>query len=76
MQKITELKSSQFLALLKEITDPPKKLYLIGEIPDPTQNKFLAVVGARKYTSYGKESCEKLIAGLRGYPIVIVSGLA
>jgi DNA processing protein len=34
------------------------------------------VVGSRKYSRYGKEACEKLISGLRGYPVVIVSGLA
>ena len=38
--------------------------------------KFLCVVGSRKYTDYGKEACQKLIAGLRGHNIVIVSGLA
>ncbi len=72
-----ELKPSQFPALLKEIPqkDIPEKLYLEGELPD-NDMKFLAVVGARKYTPYGKEACEKIIAGLRGYPIVIVSGLA
>jgi DNA processing protein len=36
----------------------------------------LAVVGSRKYTTYGKEVCERLISGLHGYPITIVSGLA
>lgn len=34
------------------------------------------MVGSRKYSSYGKEVCQKLIDGLRGYPIIIVSGLA
>jgi DNA processing protein len=34
------------------------------------------VVGSRKYTNYGKEVVEKLIAGLKGYNICIVSGLA
>ncbi len=61
--------------MLKEIADPPKKLYLRGEFPS-LNNKFLTVVGSRKYTSYGKQACEKLIAGLSGYPIVIISGLA
>jgi DNA processing protein len=37
---------------------------------------YLCVVGSRKNTMYGKEACEKIIAGLKGYPIVIVSGLA
>ena len=38
--------------------------------------RYLTVVGSRKYSSYGKEICEKLISGLRGFPVVIVSGLA
>lgn len=37
---------------------------------------FLTVVGSRNPTRYGREACEHLIRGLRGYPIVIVSGLA
>src|SRR3989338_8774584 len=38
--------------------------------------KYLCVVGSRKYSDYGKAVCEKLIEGLRGYSITIVSGLA
>lgn len=73
--KIELLKQEYWSPLLKEIPDPPEKLYIRGTIPDWEQ-KFLCVVGARRYTSYGKEVCEKLIAGLRGKPITIVSGLA
>lgn len=73
--KIEVLEPEYWPPLLKEIPDPPEKLYIRGTIPDWEQ-KFLCVVGARRYTSYGKEACEKLIAGLRGYPITIVSGLA
>jgi DNA processing protein len=42
----------------------------------PPETKYLAVVGSRALSLYGKEACESLIAGLRGYPISIVSGLA
>jgi DNA processing protein len=42
----------------------------------PEGTKYLAVVGSRALSRYGKEACEKLIAGLAGYPISIVSGLA
>ena len=70
-----ELSPNKFPHRLREITDPPKKLYVEGVLP-PEDHKWLAVVGSRKYTNYGKEACEKLIEGLRGYPIVIVSGLA
>jgi DNA processing protein len=61
--------------LLREIPDAPKSLTVRGVYPD-SSHVFLAVVGSRTYTSYGKQVCETLIAGLRGYPIVIVSGLA
>lgn len=74
--EIRKLSHDQFPTLLKEISDPPKELYIRGVFPDEEENVFLTVVGSRKYTSYGKDACEKLISGLRGYPIVIVSGLA
>lgn len=60
---------------LREISDPPKKIYLEGELPGPDY-KYLAVVGSRNFTTYGKYACESIISGLAGYPIVIVSGLA
>jgi len=75
MEDIYKLKPEQFPKPLFEIPQPPKILYIRGKLPDP-KLIYLAVVGSRKYTSYGKEICEKLIKGLKGYPIVIVSGLA
>ncbi|MBI4068482.1 DNA-protecting protein DprA [Candidatus Kaiserbacteria bacterium] len=72
---ISQLNSSQFPQLLTEISDPPKELYARGELPSE-ECEWLAVVGSRKYTPYGKSACEHLIAGLRGQPVVIVSGLA
>ncbi len=60
---------------LLETPQPPKKLWIVGEVPDFSQ-KFLAVVGSRKFSKYGKEACEHIIEGLRGFPITIVSGLA
>ncbi len=60
---------------LLEIPQPPKKLYLWGNLP-PKNTIYLAVVGSRKCTSYGKDAVKKLISGLKGYPIAIVSGLA
>ncbi len=71
-QVITPL---QYPPYLRKITDAPKQLWLRGELP-PSETKFLAVVGSRALSRYGKEACEMLIAGLAGYPISIVSGLA
>lgn len=72
---IRELTHTEFPALLKEIPDPPETLFCAGTLPQEGI-KLLAVVGARQYTQYGKDACEKIISGLTGYPIVIVSGLA
>ncbi len=73
---IRKLENEYFPATLREIPEPPKTLYIEGELPDPTEYKYIAVVGSRKYSTYGKDACEKIIEGLKGYPIVIVSGLA
>lgn len=75
MPEVQTLKPAQFPSLLREIPDPPEQLYVRGSLPDDNVF-FLAVVGSRKATNYGKDVCSELIAGLAGYPIVIVSGLA
>lgn len=75
MEDIVKLTGDQIPKPLLEIPQPPKQLYLRGKLPDPDLI-YLAVVGSRNYTTYGKDACQKLIAGLKGYPIVIVSGLA
>lgn len=72
------LKIEEFPELLKEIPSPPEEIYLIGEFPSEN-SLFLAVVGTRKFSNYGKEACERIIGGLARQSekeIVIVSGLA
>lgn len=71
---IRDLPKKDLPPLLNEINDPPKSLRIIGELPKT--EKYLAVVGSRKYSEYGRNVCEKLIEGLSGYSITIVSGLA
>ncbi|PIR38262.1 MAG: DNA-protecting protein DprA [Candidatus Zambryskibacteria bacterium CG10_big_fil_rev_8_21_14_0_10_42_12] len=73
--EIRELPQTDWPELLHEIPDKPKKLFLAGSLPHKN-NKILTVVGSRKYSPYGKEVCESLLEGLKGYPITIVSGLA
>lgn len=73
--RIEEVPHKEFPELLKQIHNPPRKLWKVGNLPDKT-HKILCVVGSRSYTPYGKEVCESLLEGLRGYPITIVSGLA
>ena len=67
--------SSEFPSLLREIPQVPSALNYRGTLPLPDM-KLLAVVGSRKYSTYGKQVVEHLISGLRGYNVGIVSGLA
>lgn len=72
---IRELAREEWPKQLFEIPQPPARLWLAGALPPPG-NKVLAVVGSRAMTRYGQEACRRLITGLAGYPISIVSGLA
>ena len=75
--QIKKLPKEKFPPQLLEIPQPPEELWIIGDLPAEEAGLiYLCVVGSRKYTSYGREACEKIIAGLKGYPIVIVSGFA
>ncbi len=73
--EIKKLSRKEFPVQLMEIPQPPKDLWLMGTLPPP-ETALLTIVGSRKYTSYGKDACEEIVSGLRGYDIAIVSGLA
>lgn len=75
MPELHSLQAADFPPLLSEIPNPPKKLYVRGKLPD-FDHPWLAVVGSRAVTTYGRQAVDFLIKGLRGYPVVIVSGLA
>lgn len=65
----------KFLQRSVDLDDFPKKLYILGNLPEkriPT----IAIVGSRKHTQYGKEVAEKLAYELARAGVVVVSGLA
>ncbi len=72
---IRELERTQWPKQLLEIPQLPEQLWIRGALP-PDGTKYLAVVGSRALSPYGQAACGKLITGLAGYPISIVSGLA
>lgn len=72
---LKQLFPPDFPPLLREIPDAPERLHVRGTMP-PFDHAWLAVVGSRACTPYGRQAVRHLIAGLRGYPVVIVSGLA
>ena len=82
-KKIRTVTPKDISFLLSQITDPPETLRIQGDFPKSTisdtshaAQKYLTVVGSRKYSEYGKAVCQMLIEGLANYPITIVSGLA
>lgn len=72
---IRQLSQRAFPPLLSEIPQPPKQLFIRGELPKD-DTKILCVVGSRKYSKYGQIACESIIKGLKGHNISIISGLA
>lgn len=75
MDHVDVLDISQLPPQLQEIPNPPEKLYLRGALP-PQGTKFLTVVGSRHMSEYAKNVIDFFMAGLQGYPVTIVSGLA
>ena len=73
--KETFLKDSEYPALLKHISGPPKSIFVIGNEKILNQ-KAITVIGSRKMTGYGRQVTEKLVKDLVDHGLVIVSGLA
>lgn len=61
--------------LLKQIYDPPVVLFYKGEIPKNIA-RYIAVVGTRKLSGYGKMVTEKFVSFLTEAGLVITSGMA
>lgn len=61
--------------LLKNIHKAPEKLFYRGDM-ELFNKPCIAVVGTRKYSSYGEEMTKKIITELSCLDICIVSGLA
>ena len=60
---------------LREIYDYPPVLYVRGSLL-PEDEWYLAVVGTRRATAYGRQVTEEIVADLSRSKIAIVSGLA
>ena len=70
--KKIEIKDKKYPRLLRKIKDPPKILYIKGEIP---QNPCFAIVGTRRCSSYGKQITQEIAGNLTEAGLTIVSGL-
>ena len=74
IKRIT-IESEKYPELLKQIYDPPKGLYIMGNI-DILNNPSIAIVGCREATEYGKKAATYFAYNLAKQNINIVSGLA
>ncbi len=63
----------EYPELLSKISDPPERLFLVGEIP---KNPCVSIVGTRKSSSEGKQIAKKIATSLSSRGFCIVSGLA
>jgi DNA processing protein len=65
----------EYPRLLKEIPDPPAALFLRGRM-EAADQMAVAIVGTRRATHYGKQTAERLAAGLARAGVTVVSGMA
>lgn len=70
------IQSPHYPDLLRQIKDPPERLYHIGNIDLCVEQVCLAIVGARKATPYGKWAAYHIAKKAAEHGVTIVSGLA
>lgn len=70
---ILALAEPGYPVLLREIADPPERLYINGTLPG---QPMIAVVGSRRATPYGERVAHRLARDLSQAGVAVVSGLA
>lgn len=73
--EIVDYNSAIYPYLLRNIKNPPRKLYCAGDL-SALEDTCVGVVGSRKYTVYGKEVSRMVGRRLSEAGIAVVSGLA
>lgn len=69
------IKDKNYPPLLREISNPPEKIFVRGEFPN-FNLPWIAIVGTRKATRDGIELARKVAKALAERGFIIVSGLA
>ena len=73
--QIVTINDDFYPPLLKQISDPPVLLYVIGELPVQDASS-IAIVGSRSPTEYGKTISQQLSYQLAEHGVTVVSGFA
>ena len=76
--KIIKKEDDYYPRLLKEISDAPEKIFVLGNFQNKqfADNLKISIVGTRRATSEGKALAKELAKKLSEKGIIIVSGLA
>jgi DNA processing protein len=69
-------KDAAFPDKLRHIPDPPKQLFVMGNLEPLNDKTALAVVGSRKVTTYGRQITLALVREVASKGVAIISGLA
>lgn len=73
-RKVENWRNLTELSLLKDLSTPPKEIYVIGKWNPDIFKNCVAVVGSRRMTDYGRRVIEKIIPRLVFEKKIIVSG--
>lgn len=73
---ILTIENNEYPPLLRNIPNPPYVLYCKGQHMDWKNMLTIAVVGTRRYSSYGKDATNHICSGLAEAGVIIVSGMA
>lgn len=74
--KKLKLDSPDFPKKLRDIHNPPKTLYVLGDLTPLKDKTAVSIVGSRAVTPYGRQVTSQLSAELAKQGIAIVSGMA
>ncbi len=74
--KIIKYTDENYPYMLKQISNPPAVLYCKGDLSVCNLKRTLAIVGSRRLTRNGQDSLKKVMKGLAGTDLCVVSGLA
>ena len=75
LRLIIEYSSDLYPERLRDIKNPPSRLYVQGNI-EILNEVGIAVIGSRTNTQYGEKMCKKFVKKLVEYNVNIISGLA
>ena len=73
--QIIDINNEFYPKSLRQIPDPPEKLYVLGNIENLT-SRMISIIGSRKCTEFGKQNGIKFAYELAKENFTIVSGMA